>query len=367
MKKNLCYLLLALVPLVGVSAENKAISIPLFAYDVASDVSGYRVEISESILGDRSGGATDRSGKSFTLAAWVNLASYTNASPNYGSIVLGHGARAHMNYNGSLALKVDQNGYLGSVAGAGNGANTLLNGENGTLNVQIPLATWVYLAVVYNNDTQQVSIYKDGEYVSLQNNGKQLELFGDNPTIFFIGGAGFAGLCDDFEFYDKALTTDEVLAVMNNPQSNDALKAWYTFDEVIEGTTGQFANMATGGTDVKAVLYNLTGAYGIHANSDGGYVSITNFNETAPTLVEGRMLDTTPTLNVTKPAENDVRIVGIQGALHIEAAQATASIYTANGALLRAPFEVEGNATIEMPAGLYIVRIGEKAQLVNVK
>lgn len=274
--------------------ENKAINIPQL--NINWSTSAYRLEVPETILGDRNGGETDRTGKSFTLSAWINMDQFTNGSyNNKGNVIMGHGARAHINYNGSLVLATTTDGTLKIIAGA---SNTSLAGN---LNASIELNTWTYLTLVYDNSDFSVKVYKDGTLVDSRNNGSQLTLFGDDPCIFFVGGAGFSGLCDEMQFYNRALTADEVAqAYNNNPQGVSGLTAWYDFNEIESGTTGTFANKATGSAhaDTKAVFYNLTNAT---LSSDGGYTSIKAFTETAPTLAEGRTIETTTMYTVTVP------------------------------------------------------------------
>lgn len=287
-------LLFVLLPFFTTQAqENKAINIPQL--NINWSTSAYRLEVPETILGDRSGGATDRTGKSFTVAAWINMNQFTNGGyNNQGNVIMGHGARAHINYNGSLVLATTTDGTLKIISGGGNTVS-------GNINATIDLNTWTYLTLVYDNSDFSVKVYKDGTLVDSRNNGSQLTLFGDDPCIFFVGGAGFSGLCDEMQFYNKALTADEVAqAYNNNPQGVSGLTAWYDFNEIESGTTGTFANKATGSAhaDTKAVFYNLTNAT---LSSDGGYTSIKAFTETAPTLAEGRTIEITTMYTVTVP------------------------------------------------------------------
>lgn len=287
-------LLFVLLPFFTTQAqENKAINIPQL--NINWSTSAYRLEVPETILGDRNGGETDRTGKSFTLSAWINMDQFTNGSyNNKGNVIMGHGARFHFNYNGSLVLATTTDGTLKIISGGGNTVS-------GSVNATIDLNTWTYLTLVYDNSDFSVKVYKDGTLVDSRNNGSQLTLFGDDPCIFFVGGAGFSGLCDEMHFYNKALTADEVAqAYNNNPQGVSGLTAWYDFNEIESGTTGTFANKATGSAhaDTKAVFYNLTNAT---LSSDGGYTSIKAFTETAPTLAEGRTIETTTMYTVTVP------------------------------------------------------------------
>ena len=128
MKKHymLFTLLFTLLPFLNSYAEeNKALSIPQAS---TNNVNGYRLQIPETILGDRSGGDTDRTGKSFTISAWVKMDRFMNSgSNNKGNVIMGHGAQAHTNYNGSLILATTETGTLKIISGASNTVTSTLN------------------------------------------------------------------------------------------------------------------------------------------------------------------------------------------------------------------------------------------------
>lgn len=292
MKKHymLFTLLFTLLPFLNSYAEeNKAITIPQLSF--SSPTSGYRLEIPETILGDRNGGETDRSGKSFTISAWINMDQYTNNSGSKGNVIMGHGPRVHMNYNGSLVLATTETGVLKIISGASNKVTSVLE-------TSVDLDTWTYLTLVYDNSDFSVSVYKDGTLVATKNNTQQLELFGDDPCIFFVGGAGFSGFCDEFQFFDRALNSNDVKQAYSNPQNISGLTVWYDFNTIEEGSS--FTNKVTESDQVntKATFYNLTGG---QTNSDGGYISITNYTEAVPSLTKGR--PTPSNYTVTLPTE----------------------------------------------------------------
>lgn len=267
--------------------ENKAITIPQ-----VSGSTGYRLEVLETILGDRSGGATDCSGKSFTLSSWVNMDKFMNSGKNKGNIIMGYGPQVHMNYNGMLVLSTTETGKLKVIAGG--------NGVNQELSTEISLNTWTYLTLIYNNDTKKISVYKNGvsagDEIQLS---KQLDIFPDNPCIFYVGGMGFSGLCDELQFFNKALSSEEVLQAYQAPQNMSNLTAWYNFNS-IDSDPGSFFNKATVDNKVseKAVFYKYTG----NANSDGGLIS-GNVTEFTPTLVDGRTPAITTNYTVTLPSD----------------------------------------------------------------
>lgn len=74
MNKNTLFTLLVLLltSFISVNAsENKAIDIPAAVWQ-SNKLTAYRLEVLDNLLGER--GVTDeRIGKSFTIAAWVNL------------------------------------------------------------------------------------------------------------------------------------------------------------------------------------------------------------------------------------------------------------------------------------------------------
>ena len=253
--------------------ENKAITIPQ-----ASGTSGYRLQVPETILGDRSGSDTDRTG---------NMDKFTNEGKNKGNVIMGHGPQVHMNYNGSLILSTTENGELKVIAGASNKIDQ-------TLSTRISLNTWTYLTLIYDNDTHKVSVYKDGistgEEIQLNN---KLELFPDDPCIFFVG------LCDELQFFNKALSAAEVQQAYQTPQDMPNLTAWYTFNSIDGGSEGAFLNKATvtDKTDEEAVFFEYTGT----KSSDGGLISGT-VTEAVPTLADGRV-PAAVFYTVTVPAE----------------------------------------------------------------
>lgn len=127
----------------------------------------------------------------------------------------------------------------------------------------------------------------------------KLELFPDDPCIFFVGGMGFSGLCDELQFFNKALSAAEVQQAYQTPQDMPNLTAWYTFNSIDGGSEGAFLNKATvtDKTDEEAVFFEYTGT----KSSDGGLISGT-VTEAVPTLADGRV-PAAVFYTVTVPAE----------------------------------------------------------------
>ncbi|MEI3497602.1 MAG: hypothetical protein V8Q80_03345 [Barnesiella intestinihominis] len=51
---------------------------------------------------------------------------YTNNSGSKGNVIMGHGPRVHMNYNGSLVLATTETGVLKIISGASNKVTSVL-------------------------------------------------------------------------------------------------------------------------------------------------------------------------------------------------------------------------------------------------
>ncbi|MEG1685405.1 MAG: GEVED domain-containing protein, partial [Bacteroides sp.] len=95
---------------------------------------------------------------------------------------------------------------------------------------------------------------------------------------------GFSGYCDEFEFYNKALTQSDILTAYLNPRGVAGLQAWYNFNLIDGGSAGSFLNKVTTGDkkDIKATFYKFTG------RATSGGLESGRVVEFAPTLASGR-------------------------------------------------------------------------------
>lgn len=280
--------------------ENQAIQIATRLNASASK--DYRVQIDEIMLGDRSGGDSDRNGKSFTFAGWFNMSSYFNYSNAHsGSVIMGHRARMHCNYNGSLILVADANGVLKIVAG---GKNDFVE----PLNATIDRDTWTYLVLQYDNENQEVKVYKDGELVNTKSLSDKLFLFEDDPCIFCVGDCGFAGLCDELHYFNRAISAEEVKQAFNGEvRGINGLTGLWDFNELSQNGIGSFDNQIAESPNagVQAKYYSYEGV----VSSDGGLIDNSwtdvpkhTTQETSALLVSGRTAET---------PEGDLRTVTI--------------------------------------------------------
>lgn len=276
MNKNTLFTLLVLLltSFISVNAsENKAIDIPAAVWQ-SNKLTAYRLEVLDNLLGER--GVTDeRIGKSFTIAAWVNLRALPAGGMSY---IMGHGAQGHFNQNGSLVLMVNKDGDF-YVKG---------NKTNYSLTEKANIGEWICLAVAYDYDNNSITAYKNGEILgsTIELGDSKLEIFADDPCIFYVGGSLYDGFCDEFQFYNKALTQEEAAQAMIDASTVNGITALYNLDEEVEGTTGTFANQIEGDkANITAVYNKISGTTKWQGEGEFPYTTST---PTSPTLVDGR-------------------------------------------------------------------------------
>lgn len=274
MKKHLLSLLAVAAVSAGVAqaaAPNMAVEVN--PYSAAS--TGYRISIPESFMTEND--ATTLNAyeyeKSFTMATWFKC---DNASGL--GVLMGHRAQEHDNDNGSFITMVTAGGKLMVKAGATEDYNTTVE------DVTFEPGTWYFVVMSYDADTKTAKTYVNGECVEEHAFTTALRFFGDDPCILALGGREFDGAFDEYMFWDRALTDEEVVTASVKPQSVEGIVLHYDFNNVIEGTTSQFANIAgSEQADVVATLKSWTRGSGWES-----YVSINVGGETEPSFVEGR-------------------------------------------------------------------------------
>ena len=276
MNKNTLFTLLVLLltSFISVNAsENKAIDIPAAVWQ-SNKLTAYRLEVLDNLLGER--GTTDeRIGKSFTIAAWVNLRALPAGGMSY---IMGHGAQGHFNQNGSLILMANKDGDF-YVKG---------NKKEYSLTEKVNTGEWVYLTIAYDYDNNSITAYKNGEILgaTVELGDSKLEIFADDPCIFFVGGSLYDGFCDEFQFYNKALTQEEAAQAMIDASTVNSITALYNLNEEADGTTGAFANQIEGEkANINAVYNKISGTTKWQGEGEFPYTTST---PTSPTLVDGR-------------------------------------------------------------------------------
>lgn len=341
MKKSLLIVFMALLMPAIALAQNKAlkfIATQGYASTLIKPQGDDRLEIPETLLTNRTADDGEEYVElttSFTYSGWFNLYDWFQLNKTMGSGLLMIGQRQHANNNPSIGLVVLRpadysntnkrcNGGILKLA-CGDALNSSvagnLTGDNTTLN----LDEWFYLTLVYDLPSKEIRVYKNAEPIMTRTLAAPLRLLPDNPGIIYTGSFAMNGMCDELQFWTKALTDAEVQTAYYSADAVPGLDLWYDFNEVVpaepaeptegeggEGSeggeteeptvpeSGTFANKGTTekGKGINAVYYHAANA---KASYTGGVTNLVTFTEKTPELVDGREIQTLPTYAITVP------------------------------------------------------------------
>ena len=169
---------------------------------------------------------------SFTFATWVKLSELKNATRFFD---LGNGTDGNNNFIAFIPSYGGDNQFMCVRFRPSSG--TAVNALSTT---KLPLNQWVHVAFTYKWDDIATSatgtIYINGTPAGVTNNMPY------NPSVFlgttannYLGysrwgqdGNGFNGLMDDVRFYDRALTSDDIMTL--NGYSSELINAWKNLD-----------------------------------------------------------------------------------------------------------------------------------------
>ena len=234
-----------------------------------------RVDIDHTILSGVNSHA-DLNRRSVSMGAWVRMSTYTTASVSMvGNTIAQYGGLNHNNANGLMVLQTTTDGRI-ALGGFGvEDAVQLAIGSKIYTDQVIPLNEWHYVAVALDFTASEIRIYFDGNKIKTQPlNGRVFDgtrWSGDQPYGFGFGGLTFNGSMDDIHIVDGAITDTEAFYLYTDrAEKVPNLVGWYTFDEVVRGTTGTFANQVASKGNYNAVYYTTTGT----ASDAGGSVNI---------------------------------------------------------------------------------------------
>ncbi len=139
---------------------------------------------------------------SLTMGAWVKA---SNASPIRQII-------SHDNGGYDRSLGID---YRGGSTGW-----SAFSGTGGVLGAfPVTIEQWTFVAVVYDESSQNVMLYVDGQSMSEigdLSDGNNFLYIGSNPGF----GEYFQGTIDEVFFFDEALTKSQLDNIMNNGVSS---------------------------------------------------------------------------------------------------------------------------------------------------
>lgn len=298
-------------------ADNMAINLPTPTSGIRQAA---RLTVDETVLGITRGSGSNwiNVERSFTMAAWIKVNGKSTLFG--GQALMGHQAQDHVNYNGSFFLSIPSNATAFTLTGkTGSGAVTY----NETSSTEYTTGDWHYYTMVYDADALTMTLYVDGESTAVKTFSSYAQLFPDNPGVLFFGNVTSHTTVDDAQIFSKALTQDEVKTAMSDPQAVGDLDCYYTFDEVLDGTTGQFENHGSL-KDVKAMYLIGSGS----ADGSGVISCGSNHTESAPELVESRSTVGIDGINadLTEEDPSSVRFYNLQG-MEVSSDNLTSGLY----------------------------------------
>ena len=215
-----------------------------------------RVEVPMTVLGvTAESNPSDLCNQSVTYGAWVRM---TERVPNDGNVIVTYGGLAHHTENSYCSITTNADGNL-MLRGFGIKSHLGLVRDQ-TLDQVLPLNEWHYVAVAIDFEASQIRVFYDNSQVKEINlNGKTFQKVDDNPLGFGFGSVMFNGAMDDIHVFDRALYLEDITNIYyENAGAVNGLVAWYNFDETVEGTTGQFKNLAPDHNE-NATYMTLTG------------------------------------------------------------------------------------------------------------
>lgn len=298
-------------------ADNMALKFPT---PTSGTRQGARLSVDETVLGITRGPGSDwiNVERSFTMAAWIKVNG--KSSLFTGQVLMGHQPQDHVNQNGSFFLTIPTDDNVFTIVGKTDSGAVVYAEQSSK---EYTIGDWHYYTLVYDADALTMTLYIDGESTAVKTYSSYIQLFPDNPGVVFFGNVTSYTTIDDAQIFSKALTQDEVRTAMTDPQAVGDLDCYYTFDEVLEGTTSQFENHGSL-KDVKAMYLIGTGT----AEFTGVVSCGSNHVESAPELVESRSTVGINGINTDLIAEDpsSVRYYNLQG-MEVNSDNMTSGLY----------------------------------------
>lgn len=282
MRKSLLLFLVALLmPLLGYSADNMALSKTYASYNtdpaVLNTETGLIVPYAAAGLAEQAVGSDDAAWN-MSIGMWFNTTGIWTNGLKYG-MIMRIGTLNHFHETAAIFLNQTSAGVLTLKLGGDN------YGGSGSYTVgTAALNGWHHVLLVFDSANGQAVTYLDGEKTNTITDVTKYGYKWGDGEIQFIS-YGYSGALDEVQMFTKALNDEEAAQAYQNARSVNGLGALYTFDAVKEGTTGQYPSVAGSAGDVAATYYARELYYWAEGLCDKN-----SSTETAGTLIAGREL-----------------------------------------------------------------------------
>ncbi len=248
---------------------------------------------------------TPETGKDFSVGMWFKTTGiYRYNNPKVG-VLLRLGTGNHMNANGSLWIHQHLDGELKICMNADNiGGFTGYSWSTTQANCgkslgNAPFNEWHYLLLVFDSSNHTITAYLDGTQTFQDTNAPAIGYKWDDG-VFQAICQSYSGQLDEFQLFDAVLTPEQAATAYINAKGIAGLSALFTFDELKEGTGGQFPSVAGSVTDAVATYQNCT-----YSNYWAeGLANLSDATETDATFFMGREIPVTEaTITIQQPTE----------------------------------------------------------------
>lgn len=111
--------------------------------------------------------------------------------------------------------------------------------------MEVMMGSWYHVAMVLDRDNTEVRLYVNGKCV-----GTQRVSFKTSYDLYSLGTEGFQGSIDEVQFWNKALTDEEVKVAMYGYKPNEVpegLQGYWVFEDRLADNNKKFPNLGKAG------------------------------------------------------------------------------------------------------------------------
>lgn len=122
--------------------------------------------------------------------------------------------------------------------------------------VEVKLGIWYHIAMTLDNDNQEVKLYVNGKRTNTQKVS-----FKSSYDLYALGTEGFQGSIDEVQFWNKALSDEEVKVAMYGYKPDNIpaqLRGYWAFEEKLSTNDKKFPNLGSAGSEYPSAIFKGT-------------------------------------------------------------------------------------------------------------